>query len=325
MRPKLQTRDLDRRIAELAERQHGVLARRQLLAEGACDRAIGRRIERGRLWIVHRGVFALGHRLLTEAGRFMAAVLAGGDGTALSHISAARLRSLPIGPAIPVHVTAPRQLGSTADIAFHRSRIPPDELDEIEGIPVTTTARTLLDLASCVPVHRLRAAFDEAEYRRLTDAVPLPALLERYPGRRGMRAIRAVLAETSHGTNRTHGELEARSREFLIERDLPRPRFNHPLTVAGQRIVADCVWIERRVILELDGVAAHLRRRNFESDRERDRRLLVAGWRPTRATWRQLERAPGELERDLRALLGENVVSGRITSGRSLSSEEDPS
>ncbi len=107
--------------------------------------------------------------------------------------------------------------------------------------------------------------------------MPLATLVERYPGRRGVRAIRAVLAESSLGTNRTHDELEARFREFLIERDLPRPRFNHPLTVAGQPIVGDCVWIDQRVIVELDSVAAHLRRKNFErATAERDLRALLA-------------------------------------------------
>jgi very-short-patch-repair endonuclease len=310
MRPKLQSRDLDRHIAELAEHQHGVLARRQLLEAGACDRAIGRRIERGRLQIVHRGVFALGHRLLTENGRCMAAVLAGGEQAILSHVSAARLWGLPIGPTTPIHVTAPSQRSSAAsDVVFHRGSIPPDEVSEIQGIPVTTTARTLLDLGSCIPLHRLRGLVDEAEYRQLTDVVPLSMLVDRYPGRRGLTAVRAVLAEGIDGSSQTREELEARFREFLIERDIPRPRFNQPMTIGTLRIVADCVWIDQRVIVELDGAAAHSRRANFEADRKRDRRLLVAGWRPTRVTWRQLAHGADELERELRALLVETRVS----------------
>jgi very-short-patch-repair endonuclease len=310
MRPKMRTRHLDRRIAELAERQHGVLARRQLLAAGACDRAISRRIERGTLRVVHRGVFALGHRLLAENGRFMAALFAGGDQAVLSHISAARLWGLPIGPATPVHVTTPQQRCSSAKIAFHRSLIPGDELTEIDDVPVTTTARTLLDLASCVPPHRLRAIVDEAEYRQLTDIVPLPVLLGRYPGRRGVTAIRRVLEEGVSGENRTREELEARFREFLIERDIPRPIFNRPMTVGSLRMVADCVWLRERLIVELDGGAAHRRRRNFDSDRARDRVLLAAGWRPVRVTWRHLADDLDGLERELRTLLETAVSDG---------------
>jgi very-short-patch-repair endonuclease len=269
MRPKTRSRHLDRRIAELAERQHGVLARRQLLAAGACDRAV------------------------------------------LSHISAARLWGLPIWPATPVHVTTPQQRCSSAKIAFHRSLIPGDELNEIDDVPVTTTARTLLDLASCVPPHRLRAIVDEAEYRQLTDIVRFfPVLVDRYPGRRGLTAIRRVLEEGVSCENRTREELEARFREFLIERDIPRPIFNRPMTVGSRRMVADCVWLRERLIVELDGGAAHRRRRNFDSDRARDRALLVAGWRPVRVTWRHLADDPDGLERELRTLLETAVSDG---------------
>jgi very-short-patch-repair endonuclease len=304
MRPKLHSRDLDHLIAELAERQHGVVARWQLLAAGACPRAIGRRIERGTLRIVHRGVYALGHRRLTEKGRYMAAVLAAREGAAVSHIPAARLHELPLGPAFPCHVTARRQHRSSREIVFHRSLLPADELTEIDGIPVTTTARTLLDLAPVIPRHRLRALLSEVEYRQLTDVVPLPVLLERYPRRRGAAVIRKLLAEAGFGDGRTQEELEARFQDFLVERRFPPASFGAPMTVAGRSIVADCAWPDHRLIVELDGRPAHLRRRNFDSDRARDRALLVAGWRTVRVTWRHLERDGDALEADLWALLG---------------------
>jgi very-short-patch-repair endonuclease len=219
------------------------------------------------------------------------------------------LGGLPIGPATPIHVTAPSQRSAASDVVFHRGSIPPDEVTEIDGIPVTTTARTLLDLASCIPLHRLRALVHEVEYRQLTDPVPLSMLVDRYPGRRGLAAVRAILAEGIDGDSRTREELEARFRQFLIERDIPPPRFNHPMAIGSMQLVADCVWIGQRVIVELDGAAAHSRRANFEADRKRDRRLLVAGWRPTRVTWRQLAHDADELERELRALLAETRVS----------------
>jgi very-short-patch-repair endonuclease len=193
-------------------------------------------------------------------------------------------------------------------VAFHEALLPPDELSETDGIRVTTVARTLFDLASCLPRHRVRSLIQEAEYRQLTDLVALPDLVERYPGHRGVAMVRGILAEGQLGEDRTREELEALFREFLIDRGIPRPRFNHAMTVGDLSVVADCVWIDQHVIVELDGVAAHSRHANFESDRKRDRRLLVAGWRPTRVTWSQLTREPDDLERELRALLAETAV-----------------
>jgi very-short-patch-repair endonuclease len=301
MRPKLPSRELDRVIAELAERQHGRVARRQLLAAGACARAIGRRIERGLLRITHRGVYAVGHRVQTEKGHVMGAVLAAGDGANASHITAARLWGLPIGPAAPVHVTVPRHRHSSAEIIFHRVRLRVDEQAELDGIPVTTTARTLFDIAGSEPRHRVRTLLNEAEYRQLTDVVALPQLVGRYPGHRGVAVLRDILAEARLG-ERTKDELEALFRDFLVERGLRQPHFNWPMIVDGRRIVADCAWPERRLIVELDGRAAHDRRRNFDADRERDRALVVAGWRVIRITWRQLHDQADQLERQLRAL-----------------------
>ena len=206
-------------------------------------------------------------------------------------------------------MTTPRHRHRYAEVTFHHATLPADELTQVHSIPVTTVARTLFDLASCLPRHRLLALINEAEHRQLTDAVALPDLIERYPGHRGVGVVRGILAEGRLGEDRTREELEALFRDFVIERDLPRPRFNHPMRIGDQRIVADCVWIEQRVIVELDGAAVHTRRTNFESDRKRDRRLLVAGWRPTRVTWWQLAREADELERELRALLTETAVS----------------
>jgi very-short-patch-repair endonuclease len=309
IRPKLPSRELDRLIAQFAERRHGRVARWQLLAAGACARAIGRRIERGLLRITHRGVYVVGHRVQTEKGQVLGAVLAAGDGAVASHITAARLWELPIGPATPVHVTTSRHRHSSAEITFHRARLPADERTEVHGVPVTTAARTLFDIAGWAPRHRLRALVNEAEYRQLTDVIALPQLVERYPGRRGVAVLRGILAEARLG-DRTKEELEARFREFLIERDLRQPHFNWPITLGAKRIVADCVWPDRRLILELDGRAAHDRRRNFDADRARDRALAVAGWRVIRVTWLHLHDQADELERELRELTEGAIEDG---------------
>jgi very-short-patch-repair endonuclease len=173
----------------------------------------------------------------------------------------------------------------------------------VNGIPVTTVARTLLDLAADLSHQRLEKAINEAEYRRMTDVVGLAALLDRYPRRRGAATLRAILGAGGLGEYRTRSELEDRFLAFVSDRGLPRPRTNVAMTIGGLSIQADCVWDERRLIVELDGRDAHDTERAFEADRSRDRRLQAAGWGVIRVTWRHLDHEADELEADLRLLL----------------------
>ena len=303
MRPKLRSRDLDHELRRVAERQHGVVALRQLVAAGACPRAVGRRVERRTLHIVHRGVYVFGHGNLRGDGRVMAAVLAGGEGAAASHLSAAQLWDVPVSRGGPAHVTVARARQQRRGIVFHRATLSPDELTSVRGIGVTTVARTLLDLASLLPRQRLETALREAEYRGLTDLVPVSVLVERHAGARGVRSLRELIESSALGDDRTESELEDRFSAFVDARRLPEPRRNVALTADGKPIRADCVWSPQRLIVELDGRSAHSRRSAFESDRARDRALQVAGWRVVRVTWAQLHVSPDALERDLRALL----------------------
>jgi very-short-patch-repair endonuclease len=291
-------------ILGLLERQHGVCARAQLFALGLSRGAVDRRIERGRLRPVHRGVYALGHRALSAHGHWMAAVLAGGPGAVLSHTSAARLWELPARARGPIHVSLPRGRRPRRGLAFHDSPLPADERTALNGIPVTTAARTLLDLAAVLPRQRLEKAINEAEYRRLGDATPLTALVERYPRRRGTANLRAILDAGRLGENPTRSDLEDDFLDLLRRHGLPRPRTNVAMKIGGLSIEADCVWEEHRLIVELDGRDAHGTARAFEADRARDRRLQAAGWRAIRVTGRQLDHEPRALDADLRSLLG---------------------
>jgi len=288
---------VDRLIAALAKGQHGVVARHQLRSLGMGRRAIGHRLRVGRLHCVHRGVYAVGHTALTQHGRWMAAVLAAGPDAVLSHRAAAALWR--IGPASRLEVTIPYRRAAKPRLVLHQSVLEPDEVTEVDGIAVTTVARTLLDLAAVWPAHRVERAMHEAEVRRLTSPTSLDDLLERHPGRRGSGALRAILAAERLGAQVTRGELEARFLRFVDEHDLPRPATN--VLVAGFEV--DCAWRERRVIVELDGHAVHVTRVKFERDRERDRVLQAAGWRVVRVTWRQLHEEASGLAADLHALL----------------------
>lgn len=294
---------IDQLIASLAMRQHGVVSRRQLLAGGIGRRAIEHRLARQRLHGVHYGVYAVGHRLLTTEGQWMAAVLAAGPGAVLSHRSAAALWRMVRWSGGPVEVTVGRAVRSRSGLRVRRGRLSADEATEVEGIPTTTVPRTLLDLASVVDRHRLERAINEAEVLRLAGALSLAALLERHPRRHGTRALREVLAAGRLGLDVTRSELEDRFLRFLAEAGLPRPQTNAPLAAGQEVFEVDCLWRRSRVVVELDGRAVHATARAFERDRARDRALNAAGWRVVRVTWRQLSSEPAALAADLRRLL----------------------
>src|SRR3954469_24186100 len=149
------TRPADALIAALADRQHGVVARRQLVALGLSARAIEHRLERGRLHLLHRGVYAVGHRVLSQRGWWMAAVLAAGPGAVLSHRSAAALWGIRPTARARIEVTTPKRLHSRPGLHAHCAVLPPDEMTTYQGIPVTTAPRTLLDLAAVIPSNEL--------------------------------------------------------------------------------------------------------------------------------------------------------------------------
>lgn len=297
---QMHDRWLDPVVADLARRQHGVVGRAQLDEIGLGRGAIDLRVARRRLHVLYRGVYAVGHLVLTDEGRWMAAVLAGGRRAVLSHRSAAALWGIrPSG--LNAEVTTARMRRSRPGLRFHRSELPDDEVTVHGGIPATTVPRTLFDLAGVIPRRQLERAVNEAEVRRLWDALSLADLLRRHPRRPGAAAIRAVIA--APGGTMMRSELEGLFLELVEAEELPRPAVNLPLQLSGRWIEADCAWRDQRLIVELDGHATHHTREAYESDRARDRVLTAAGWRVIRITWRQLHADRKALAKDLRAAL----------------------
>lgn len=173
-----------------------------------------------------------------------------------------------------------------------------------DGIPVTTVPRTIFDLAVVLGPGAVEHALRESERLRLYDVLSLPVLVDRYPRHRGNRVVRECLdrlRDMPPGVSRE--ELEIRFLAFLDARGMPRPRLNAWLTIGSRRYQVDCLWAAQRVIVELDGYATHGTRWAFESDRGRDRRLAVAGYRSIRVTWWQLRDEPAAVADDLRSLL----------------------
>jgi very-short-patch-repair endonuclease len=289
---------IDEVIRERARAQLGLVARRQLLALGLSRRGIEHRLARGVLVAVHRGVYTFTPAPLTRDGRLLAAILAGGPRAALSHRSAAARFGLPVTER-RIEITVPMRR-SVPGITSHVSSLLPDEHEHVEGLPMTTVARTLLDLADTLTHHELEKAFNEADYLRLTSPVGLPELLRRHPRRPGSARLRAILADHTVSTAWSETDLEADFAAFLTDHALLWPRRQHP--VLGYRV--DCAWPDRRLIVELDGRAAHATASRFDGDRMRDRELALAGWTVIRVTNRMLRSGREALARDLGLLLG---------------------
>jgi very-short-patch-repair endonuclease len=290
---------VDQRIAVLATRQHGVVATRQLAALGLSQRAVSHRAAVGRLHRIHRGVYAVGHPVLTVNGRRMAAVLAAGPGAVLSHASAAALWEIRPTSATRIDVTVGSAGGRGKRAGLHIHRTPTlqaDEITERQGIRVTTPARTLLDLAAILPRRALERALDEAEIHELYDHASLDALARTHAGERGARCLQRALDEDADPTL-TDSELEELMLALCDDHRLERPK--PQAWVAGLRV--DFLFAASRLVVETDGYRYHRTRRAFERDRERDAILARAGYRTLRFTHRQLTRRPAEVAETIRS------------------------
>ena len=298
----------DRRIAALAAAQHGLITRAQLLGIGLSASAVTRRLSGGRLHAVHRGVYAVGHPLLTRRGRDLAAVLACGPRAVLSHRSAGALWGL-VAWSGARHVTAPRSRGPVPGVVVHRTRRPvAAEMAIRDGVPCTTWARTLLDLSGDLPVHRLVRALEAAALAGLYDHAELASVLARAAGRPGAGRLREAVARGHHLT--PSGTRSALEEAFLAlirsaPRPLPEPRTNAWPTLRGEPgFEVDVLWESERVVVELDGRRYHELEGARQRDRARDTALARSGYRVIRLTWADVTRRPGATLRRVERTLG---------------------
>jgi very-short-patch-repair endonuclease len=288
-------------LAALARTQHGVVATWQLHALGISNEAARARTRTGRLHRIHRGVYAVGHRDLSRHGRWMAAVLAHGPDAVLSHWDAAALWSLRPTARGAVHVTVPASgRRASAAIQVHNVRgLDSRDLTRLNGIPVTSVDRTLLDLAELASPQELRLALEAADRRELLDGREVDAVIARNPGRHGIARLRAALQTLQGPPPWTQSELERHFLAFVRDAGLPEPQCN---VVIGGELV-DMVWPQARLVVELDGYGSHAGRAQFETDRRRDTRLLLAGYRVVRITQRRLQQEPDRVRAELEALI----------------------
>jgi len=251
----------DPAVSAIAERQDGAISVEQLRDLGLGEGAIRHRVARARLHRFHHGVYAVGHARLTPRGRLWAAVLScGGPGAAvLSHRSAAAVWDLLPSPA-KFDVTTLRAAHSTPTVRVHPpATLRPDDTSHDDRLPITTVARTLIDLATTLSPQRLERIVHQAEHLRCLDTNSLNEQFARAHGRRTKSLRRALQTLAIHDPDITRSKLEER---FLA------------------------------LIVETDGAATHLTPQAFEDDRRRDAKLTALGYRVVRFTWRQVVEQP---------------------------------
>ena len=276
-------------IRRLAEKQHGVIAHRQLVVHGVGERLIESRVARGQLIPLHRGVFALGHRRIGLYGEWVAATLACGPGAVLSHGTAAQLWGIR-GSRKPIEVTRVSGHRRPHGVRLHQTRSLPAEHFTVEaGIPVTTIERTLLDMAPRLDAKQLEHDLVEADRsRRLRWSKLWRVITEHGRGRKGVKRLKRVAAQADP---RFADAVSTSEVDFLIlcrEEGLKMPQVN--VLVEGKK--ADFYWPKERLIVEADSYGYHGDPRAFELDHQSTVDLEVAGYSVHRTTYKMLESNP---------------------------------
>lgn len=294
-------RKVDRLIRELAERQHGVLARWQLLHELGIDAwTIERRIAAGLLIALYRGVYAVGHRNLTPRGHLMAATLALGPRALLSHKSAGKLHGLLSTDQTVADVTVPgvRSTRRRKGLRVHVvESLHPEDIARVDGIQLTSIARTIVDLAAVLTLTQLRRVIEQADRSGVLNPLALQRAMDRRPRATGRAKLRAILDEYTAAPP-TKSILESLFLELISAAKLPMPNVN--VMVAGFEV--DVYWPQWGLVVELDSRGFHSDPRTFESDRIRDARLQRLGLRVLRVTYKRLVNDPQAVLDDVVAL-----------------------
>jgi hypothetical protein len=296
----------------LAAWQHGVVSGHQLLQLGFTRTAITRGTSAGRFHPVFRGVFAVGHTDIGWHGRLKAALLACGDGSVVSHATAAALLGLVDRAPSLIDVISPKQAGrKVAGIRRHQVAHPPaGEIVSPHRIACTSPSRTVVDVAGGMGEASLRRLVERAAVLGMLDIAAIDRCMEQ-SRRRGSPLLRAILAEwhragwadAQHGPPRLRSVLEAKILALVVAHGLPRPECNEVVDAGRKRYEADLLWREQRLIVEADGARHHDNPAAFDRDRLRDRLLQERGYHVLRVTWEQIESEPDSIAASIRLLL----------------------
>ena len=298
------------RVAELSRWQYGLVSSAQLAAAGVGPNAISAWASSGRLHRIHRGVYAVGHRALSREAHLLAAVLAVGRGAAVSHRSAGAvwdlLRDRGNRHRRVVDVITPRRVSRRPGITPHFApRLHSRELMHWDRIPITTPARTLLDLAASLSEDRLRRVVRQAQADRLVVQYDLEEQLARVSAHTpGARRLAAVVAP---GPTPTRSVMEDRMLDLLQRRGFPRPQPNVRIALPDRTVEVDFLYADRRLVLETDGDRFHGTRLAREADAARQAALETAGYRVVRLNWQQVDSEQDQTAARLRRIFGDET------------------
>jgi len=303
-------------ISELFAGQRTLATLDQLEELGLGRRAVRHRAEIGRLYRVYPAVYSTTPpALLPPKARWLAAVLACGPDAYLSHRSAAALWAIESTLRSAIEVTTTGGRGRKLDgIDAHRATtLTPSDVTAVEGIPCTSVARTVLDLAAVLPRRRVERAIDQAEVLEIFDLRAFDDVLDRNPTLRGTPVVRDVIAEyqeEAHLATLTESDLEEGFLALCDAAGFPRPEVQQYLTLPGGDVIrADFLWRELRVVVETDGGKGHKTSWARERDARRDLLLTEAGWRPVRLTWRMVFKTPADTARTLGNVLAQAALA----------------
>lgn len=288
-------RPLDTPLAQIAGRQNGNVTRQQLLVAGFTHEAIQRRVRKGALIPVHRGVYRVGHAAPSVAATYSAAVLACGPGALLGGRAAAHVQRLTRGRAPTPEVVVPRRRRIEGILVSRCRRIDPRDVTRMHGIPMTTVPRTVVDLAAVLDRAELMRAVHEAHVLHGVRPPGVEAVLQRRPTARGAALLRDVL----HG-GVLLSKLERAFIALLIAERLPLPQTNRK---TGAHYV-DCRWPDHHLTVELTSFKFHNTRQSWEDDRQRRRDAKDRGDRFREYTWYDVVEHSGPTRAELRRLLG---------------------
>jgi predicted transcriptional regulator of viral defense system len=291
---------VDACVAARAATREGVLSIGELRTCGLDDQAVSVRVRNGWLHRLHRGVYAVGHAGVSLRGRFRAAVLACGRGTALALFAAAADYELIPWEERDVEVIVTRGGARRIDgVRAYRSRsLTQRDVRHRRGIPVTSPARTLLDLAAVLPGYALRRAARQAQALKLVSIAELVEIAERCSGHRGAAKLRAVVVD---GPAPTRSTLEDMLLDLLDGAGIERPEINVPLRLGGRTIIPDFLWRDHRLAIEADSVTWHDHKLTRENDADKQAILEAHGWRVLRVTREQVRRRPRQTVERIRA------------------------
>lgn len=300
-------------IRQLAERQHGVVARWQLLEIGLSGELIRNRVEAGSLIPVFQGVFALGHRRISRQGRWLGAVFASGPGAVLSHGSAMELLGMRRSRG---DVEVLRHSGGVhrrrSGIRLHQTRSLPDDHVTVEnGIPVTTPERALLDMAGRLDARQLERALVEGDKNGCMRWPKLQEMVRGWRGKKGIRRLRLVALEVDPRAADTFAPSEIDFLALCREFGVPLPQVN----VLVEGFLVDFYWPAQRLVVESDSYAHHTNRPAFEYDHARTVKLTAAGYEVHRATWRMLAWTPDPFMNLVRTSLRKRTASNSRPAG----------